>query len=68
MVGTEDIAPGAFIPTHKHPGEDEVLLIHSGTARVSLGDQQRDLHSGGLVFIPANTNIRLAASTIPEWR
>jgi quercetin dioxygenase-like cupin family protein len=59
VVGTEDIAPGAFIPTHKHPGEDEVLLIHSGTARVSLGDQQRDLHAGGLVFIPANTWIGL---------
>lgn len=59
VVGTEDIAPGASIPTHKHPTEDEILLIHSGTARVLLGDQQRDLHAGGLVFIPANTWIGL---------
>ena len=59
VVGTEDIAPGASIPTHKHPGEDEVLLIHSGTAQVLLGDQQRNLHAGGLVFIPANTWIGL---------
>jgi quercetin dioxygenase-like cupin family protein len=59
VVGTEDIAPGASIPTHKHPTEDEILLIHSGTAHVLLGEQQRDLHAGGLVFIPANTWIGL---------
>jgi quercetin dioxygenase-like cupin family protein len=59
VVGTEDIKPGASIPTHKHPHEDEILLIHSGTAHVSLGDQERDLHAGGLVFIPANTWIGL---------
>jgi len=59
VAGTEDIAPGASIPTHKHPTEDEILLIHSGTAHVLLGDQQRDLHAGGLVFIPANTWIGL---------
>ena len=59
IVGTEEIAPGASIPTHKHPAEDEVLLIHSGEARVLLGDQERVLHAGGLVFIPANTWIGL---------
>jgi quercetin dioxygenase-like cupin family protein len=59
VAGTEDIAPGASIPTHKHPTEDELLLIHSGTAHVFLGDQERDLHAGGLVFIPANTWIGL---------
>ncbi len=59
VVGTENIAPGASIPTHKHPTEDEVLLIHSGVAHVLLGEQQRDLHAGGLVFIPANTWIGL---------
>ena len=55
IVGTEDIAPGASIPTHKHPTEDELLLIHSGRAHVWLGEQERDLHAGGIVFIPANT-------------
>ncbi len=59
IVGTEDIAPGASIPTHKHPREDEVVLIHSGAAHVLLGEQERDLHAGGLVFIPANTWIGL---------
>ncbi len=59
IVGTEEIAPGASIPTHKHPTEDEIVLIHSGEAHVSLGEQERDLHAGGLVFIPANTWIGL---------
>jgi quercetin dioxygenase-like cupin family protein len=55
VAGTEEIAPGASLPKHRHLIQDEILLIHSGTARVWLGDQQRDLHAGGLVFIPANT-------------
>ena len=59
IVGTEEIAPGASIPTHKHPTEDEILLINSGHAHVLLGEQERDLHVGGLVFIPANTWIGL---------
>lgn len=59
VVGTEQIAPGASIPVHKHPMEDEIVLIHSGTAHVLLGEQERNLHAGGLVFIPANTWIGL---------
>jgi hypothetical protein len=35
--------------------QDEILLIHSGRAHIWLGDEERDLHAGGLVFIPANT-------------
>ena len=59
VVGTDDIAPGASIPTHKHPTEDELALIHTGQAHVWLGEQERDLHAGGIVFIPANTWIGL---------
>jgi quercetin dioxygenase-like cupin family protein len=59
VVGTEEIAPGASIPIHKHPMEDEVVLINSGAAHVWLGEQERDLHSGGLIFIPANTWVGL---------
>ena len=35
------------------------MLVHSGTAHVWLGDQERDLHAGGLVFVPANTWVSL---------
>ena len=55
VAGTEVLAPGATLPKHRHLVQDEILLIQGGTAHVWLGDQERDLHSGGLVFIPANT-------------
>jgi quercetin dioxygenase-like cupin family protein len=55
VAGTEVLPPGATLPKHRHLVQDEILLIHSGTAHVWLGDQERDLHAGGLVFIPANT-------------
>src|SRR5580765_3752069 len=55
VAGTEVLAPGAMLPKHRHLVQDEILLIHSGTAHVWLGDEERDLHAGGLVFIPANT-------------
>ena len=55
VAGTELLAPGATLPKHRHMVQDEILLIQGGTAHVWLGDQERDLHAGGLVFIPANT-------------
>jgi len=55
VLVTEDLAPGDDIPTHKHLGQDEIVLIQTGAAHVQVGDQERDLHAGGMVFIPANT-------------
>ena len=55
VAGTEEVAPGATLPKHRHLIQDEIVLVHSGTAHVWLGDQERDLHAGALVFIPANT-------------
>ena len=55
VAGTEVLAPGATLPKHRHLVQDEIVLIHSGTAHVWLGDRERDLHAGGLVFIPADT-------------
>ena len=55
VMATEDIAPGEEIPTHKHLGQDEILYIEKGTAHVHLGDRERDLHAGGMAFIPAYT-------------
>jgi len=59
VAGTEELAPGAAIPKHRHLAQDEIVLIHSGKARVWLGDQERDLDAGGLVFIPENTWVSL---------
>ena len=55
VMGTEDITPGDEFPTHKHLGQDEILYIARGIVHVHLGDQERDLHTGGTLFIPAYT-------------
>jgi quercetin dioxygenase-like cupin family protein len=52
---TEDLAPGASIPTHKHAGADEILILQTGTSRVHLGDNLKEVHAGATVFIPADT-------------
>jgi quercetin dioxygenase-like cupin family protein len=55
VFGTEDLHPGDEIPLHKHLGQDEIVFIEAGTVHVHLGGQERDLHAGGMVFIPAYT-------------
>src|SRR5262245_1850597 len=55
VAGWEELAPGAAIPKHRHLSQDEILLIQNGKAHVWLGEEERDLHAGALVFIPANT-------------
>jgi quercetin dioxygenase-like cupin family protein len=52
---TDDMASGDAIPTHKHLGQDEIVFVVKGTIHVHMGDQERDLHAGGTVFIPAYT-------------
>jgi mannose-6-phosphate isomerase-like protein (cupin superfamily) len=48
VAGTEELAPGATLPKHRHLAQDEIVLIQSGKAHVWLGDQERDLHAGDL--------------------
>ena len=55
FVFTEDVAPGAVIPRHRHHGEQEVVLIETGSAHVWLGDREYDARAGATVFIPADT-------------
>src|ERR1700746_3773796 len=55
FLGTEGFPPGPVIPKHKHHGEDEILLIQTGSAHVWLGDKEYDAQPGALVFIPADT-------------
>ena len=73
LLFTEEVAPGAAIPRHKHHGEEEILLIQTGSAHVWLGDQEYDAQAGALVFIPADTWISLKntgkenASLVAVW-
>ena len=55
VLGTETIPPGGVIPKHRHLGQDEILFLQTGNARVSLNDQDYEVHAGGMVFFPVNT-------------
>jgi quercetin dioxygenase-like cupin family protein len=55
VMGTEDMSPGDEFPLHRHLEQDELVYIEKGTVHARVGDQERDLHAGGTVFIPANT-------------
>jgi quercetin dioxygenase-like cupin family protein len=55
VMFTEDLAPGASVPRHKHPGAEEILILQTGTSRVYLGDIVRDVGAGATVFIPPDT-------------
>ena len=59
VLGTEDIPPGGVIPRHKHLEQDEILLVQTGTAHVTLGAEEYDVHAGGTVFFPAQTWVSL---------
>jgi mannose-6-phosphate isomerase-like protein (cupin superfamily) len=59
LLFTEEVPPGAAIPKHKHHGEDEILLIQTGSAHVWLGGKEYDAQPGALVFIPSETWISL---------
>jgi quercetin dioxygenase-like cupin family protein len=56
---TEDIPVGGKIDRHRHPGADEIVFLHNGHARVSLGDKVREVHAGATIFMPANTWIEI---------
>jgi hypothetical protein len=43
VLGTEDIPPGGVIPKHKHLEQDEILLVQTGTAHVTLDDKEYDV-------------------------
>ena len=59
VLSTGEMGPGSAIPTHKHLEQDEIVLIEKGTVHVHVGDQERDLHAGGMVFIPQHTWVSL---------
>jgi quercetin dioxygenase-like cupin family protein len=58
VVITERIAPGDRIPLHVHR-DDEVVFVH-GRGRYRLGDEERNVSDGAIVFIPAGVPHGLA--------
>jgi quercetin dioxygenase-like cupin family protein len=59
VLGTETIPPGGMIARHRHLLQDEILFLITGSAHVSLNDQDYEVHAGGMVFFPVNTWVSL---------
>jgi quercetin dioxygenase-like cupin family protein len=55
VVGTEDLAPGADIPWHRHHHMEEIVIVQSGDVVARIGDQQRRVGPGAMAFGPPNT-------------
>ena len=53
--------PGQGPPLHTHPYV-EVAFTLEGCATITVGDQTREVKSGGIVVIPANTPHRFVNS------
>ena len=53
--------PGEGPPLHKHPYV-EVAFVIEGSARIRVGDEEREVQAGGIAVIPANTPHRFINS------
>lgn len=49
---TELIAPGEFIPLHKHLNEDELIFIHRGEGILELDGKQIPVKEGSVALVP----------------
>jgi mannose-6-phosphate isomerase-like protein (cupin superfamily) len=49
-----DVEPGSEQKPHSH-GPQQVYVITRGGGRMRVGDDERDVRAGHLVFIPPNT-------------
>ena len=49
-----DVEPGSEQKPHSH-GPQQVYVIIRGTGRMKVGDDERDVGAGHMVFIPPNT-------------
>jgi mannose-6-phosphate isomerase-like protein (cupin superfamily) len=49
-----DVEPGAQQPPHSH-GPQQVYVITRGSGRMRVGDDEHDVTTGHLVFIPPDT-------------
>jgi len=49
-----DVEPGNEQPQHSHDPQ-QVYVITRGSGRMKVGEQERDVSAGSMVFIPSNT-------------
>ena len=64
FLNVPDLSVGLYVlaagqPDLQQPhGEDEVYYVVSGRARVTVGDEVRDVRSGSIVFVAAHVTHR----------
>lgn len=49
-----DVEPGNEQPQHSH-GPQQVYVITRGSGRMKVGEEEREVSAGSMVFIPSNT-------------
>ena len=60
FLSVPDLSVGLYVLTAGQPdlqrphGEDEVYYVVSGTGRVTVGDEVRDVRTGTVIFVAAN--------------
>jgi mannose-6-phosphate isomerase-like protein (cupin superfamily) len=47
---------------HYHDQQDELYFVHSGTARVEVGDEVRELGPGGLLHVESTTPRKVSSA------
>ncbi len=52
---TEEMTPGRKMRIHKHLNNDEVIFIHQGEGKLTLGERSIDVKTGDVAFIPRGT-------------
>lgn len=55
-VVLEKVAPGGKTPPNAHSTFNQIYIILSGEALVTVGDETRSLSSQSVVYIPKDTN------------
>ena len=51
----EEQSPGRKMRVHKHLYNDELIFIHKGEGILTLGEQQIQVKTGDVAFVPRNT-------------
>ncbi len=59
VMGMEDLKPGQGIPMHRHLHGDEIIFIHKGAAKVTLGEREARATEGATIYVPRNVRIGL---------
>jgi mannose-6-phosphate isomerase-like protein (cupin superfamily) len=50
-----DCPPGSWQPLHRHEAQEQIYVIIRGIGVMTVGDEERDVREGMLIFVPPST-------------